>query len=147
MKLPSRAAGAALLCSSFRLLSLGAVLLATTLLCGRAAAGPDPAAAGPPAPASESRGELEEIVVTAEKRETTVPATPNAMTAVTGNDLLEQNISNRRRPDRRSPRTVPAHRGVGQTEYEMRGLGSGGGTAATVGFTSTRRRSRRTRFH
>jgi outer membrane receptor protein involved in Fe transport len=35
---------------------------------------------------------LEEIVVTAEKRESTVQATPIAMTALSAGDLAEQNV-------------------------------------------------------
>jgi iron complex outermembrane recepter protein len=133
MNIPSRAAGAALSCPSSRLLSLCAVLLATTVFCGRAAAGPDPAA-GPESPAPSAKGELEEIVVTAEKRESTVQATPIAMSAVTGNDLLEQNVSTIQDLVGAVPGISLRTAGPGQTEYEMRGLGSSGGSVATVGF-------------
>src|ERR1700761_477359 len=82
--------------------SSGGVLAALSGYCAMASllavlAAPvqaDPAAAGPPSTAApERQGELEEITVTAEKRDSTVQATPISLTAVTGNDLAEQNIS------------------------------------------------------
>ena len=97
----------------------------------------DPAAAGPPSGASaagESRNELEEIVVTAEKRESTVQATPISITALSGTDLAEQNIASVEDLVGKVPGVSLRTAGPGQTEYEMRGLSAGGGTAATVGF-------------
>src|ERR1700728_497994 len=65
---------------------LVAALLCTTTLSGSASAAP--ASGTTPA---ENTG-LEEIIVTAEKRESTVQATPIAMTALSAGDLAEQNI-------------------------------------------------------
>src|ERR1700734_3180892 len=65
---------------------MASALLCTTTLSGSAFAAP---ASGTPA---ENSG-LEEIIVTAEKRESTVQATPIAMTALSAGDLTDQNIT------------------------------------------------------
>src|SRR5476651_1417093 len=77
---------------------------------------------------------LEEIIVTAEKRESTVQATPIAMTALSAGDLSEQNIGSIQDLVGAIPGISLRTAGPGQTEYEMRGLGSAGGSVATVGF-------------
>jgi iron complex outermembrane receptor protein len=77
---------------------------------------------------------LEEIVVTAEKRESTVQATPIAMTALSAGDLAAQNIGSIQDLVGAIPGISLRTAGPGQTEYEMRGLGSAGGSVATVGF-------------
>jgi outer membrane receptor protein involved in Fe transport len=77
---------------------------------------------------------LEEIVVTAEKRDSTVQATPIAMTALSSNDLLQENITSVIDLVGTVPGLSVRTAGPGQTEYEMRGLGSSGGSTATVGF-------------
>jgi outer membrane receptor protein involved in Fe transport len=77
---------------------------------------------------------LEEIVVTAEKRESTVQATPIAMTALSSSDLLQENITSVIDLVGTVPGLSVRTAGPGQTEYEMRGLGSSGGSTATVGF-------------
>jgi iron complex outermembrane recepter protein len=131
MKKTSCAARAALL----RTAPIFAVLCAGWM-CAPAFADPEPG--GPAAsPAGESvpaRGELEEIVVTAEKRESTVQATPISMTALSGSDLAEQNIGSVQDLVGAIPGISLRTAGPGQTEYEMRGLGSSGGSVATVGF-------------
>jgi outer membrane receptor protein involved in Fe transport len=121
---------------SSRVVSLFAIL-SVGWMGGPAAA--DPATAGPSAsPAGESapaRGnELEEIVVTAEKRESTVQATAISMTALSSNDLAEQNVGTVEDLVGKVPGISLRTAGPGQTEYEMRGLSAGGGSAATVGF-------------
>jgi iron complex outermembrane recepter protein len=87
-------------------------------------------AASPP---GESGG-LEEIVVTAEKRESTVQATPIAMTALSAGDLTGENITSIQDLVGAIPGISLRTAGPGQTEYEMRGLASSGGSVATVGF-------------
>src|SRR6202022_3214834 len=77
---------------------------------------------------------LEEIIVTAEKRESTVQATPIAMTALSAGDLAEQNVGSIQDLVGAIPGISRRPAGPGQTEYEMRGLGSSGGSTATVGF-------------
>jgi len=84
-------------------------------------------------PAEQNTG-LEEIIVTAEKRESTVQATPIAMTALSAADLSEQNIGSIQDLVGAIPGISLRTAGPGQTEYEMRGLGSAGGSVATVGF-------------
>ena len=77
---------------------------------------------------------LEEIVVTAEKRDSTVQATAISITALSSADLSQQNITSVEDLVGKVPGISLRTAGPGQTEYEMRGLSSGGGTAATVGF-------------
>lgn len=108
--------------------SLVSALLGATVLAGAAIAAP----AGN-APAENNAG-LEEIVVTAEKRESTVQATPIAMTALSASDLTEQNITSIQDLVGAVPGISLRTAGPGQTEYEMRGLASSGGSVATVGF-------------
>jgi len=79
-------------------------------------------------------GGLEEIVVTAEKRESTVQATPIAMTALSAGDLTQENITSIQDLVGAIPGISLRTAGPGQTEYEMRGLASSGGSVATVGF-------------
>src|ERR1700722_15043340 len=107
-------------------------------LSGNAMATPDPAARAPaasgaPTPA-KGGGELDEIVVTAEKRESTVQATAISMTALSGADLSMQDIANVEDLVGKVPGVSIRTAGPGQTEYERRGLSAGGGSAATVGF-------------
>src|SRR6202789_4642263 len=77
--------------------SMIAALVCAMALSGPAMAAPDPAAgaraaSGASTPA-KGGGELDEIVVTAEKRESTVQATAISMTALSGADLSMQYIS------------------------------------------------------
>jgi iron complex outermembrane receptor protein len=115
---------------------LSATLLSATLLCGPATAAPDPAAAGPAntGEAAPAKGELEEIVVTAEKRESTVQATPISISAVSSDELVTENVVSVEDLAGAVPGVSMRTAGPGQTEYEMRGLTSAGGSAATVGF-------------
>src|SRR6266403_1700704 len=85
------------------------------------------------APPGEYAG-LEEIIVTAEKRESTVQATPIAMTALSAGDLADQNITSIQDLVGAIPGISLRTAGPGQPEYEMRGLAASGGSVATVGF-------------
>ena len=116
--------------------SLVFAILGTASLCGPAMADPAaPASTGAAVPAAKSTGgELEEIIVTAEKRESTVQATAIAMTALSAGDLSEQNITSIQDLVGAIPGISLRTAGPGQTEYEMRGLASSGGSVATVGF-------------
>ena len=102
------------------------------LLCAMTLSGSASAAPADSAPA-ENTG-LEEIVVTAEKRESTVQATAISMTALGAGDLAQENIATVEDLVGKVPGISLRTAGPGQTEYEMRGLSAGGGTAATVGF-------------
>ncbi len=87
-----------------------------------------------PALAAEPAGGLEEIVVTAEKRDSTVQATAISMTALSGDDLSKQDVVNLEDLVNKLPGISIRTAGPGQTEFEMRGLSSSGGNSATVGF-------------
>src|SRR3984957_579685 len=83
------------------------------------------------APPSE---ELQEIIVTAEKRESTVQKTPISITAITGADLQAQGVTDMVSVAQQVPGISFKTSGPGQTEFEMRGLTSTGGESPTVGF-------------
>jgi iron complex outermembrane recepter protein len=77
---------------------------------------------------------LQEIVVTAEKRNSTVQDTPISLTAITGDQLQAQGISDMKGVIAEVPGISMRTSGPGQTELEMRGLASSGGSSPTVGF-------------
>src|SRR5882757_2235516 len=83
------------------------------------------------APPSE---ELQEIVVTAEKRDSTVQKTPISITAISGTDLQAQGLSDMTAVAQQVPGVSFKTSGPGQTEFEIRGLTSTGGESPTVGF-------------
>lgn len=122
--------------SAYALAMLGLAMAGSAWNSSPALADPAAASAAGPAeaPPARSGGDLEEIVVTAEKRESTVQATPISMTALSGADLGEQNITSIQDLVGEIPGLSLRTAGPGQTEYEMRGLGSSGGSVATVGF-------------
>ena len=78
--------------------------------------------------------DLQEIVVTAEKRESTVQKTPISITAISGADLQAQGLSDMTSVAQQVPGVSFKTSGPGQTEFEMRGLTSTGGESPTVGF-------------
>jgi iron complex outermembrane receptor protein len=78
--------------------------------------------------------QLEEIVVTAEKRESTVDKTPISITAVSGKDLQDRGITDFSTLAGETPGVSMKTNGPGQTEFEMRGMSSSGGNSPTVGF-------------
>jgi iron complex outermembrane receptor protein len=84
--------------------------------------------------AAAGRTELSEIVVTAEKRTSTVQETPISMTALTGDALAQQGIVDLQGIIHDVPGISMRTAGPGQTELEMRGLSSSGGSSATVGY-------------
>ena len=73
-------------------------------------------------------------MVTAEKRSATVQETPISLSALSGADLQNQNITSVEELAAAVPGVSFRTAGPGQTEYEMRGLTSAGGSTATVGF-------------
>jgi iron complex outermembrane recepter protein len=79
-------------------------------------------------------GTLQEVVVTAEKRESTVQNTAISITAITGTDLQAQGLSDLVAVAQQVPGVSFKTSGPGQTEFEMRGLTSTGGESPTVGF-------------
>jgi iron complex outermembrane receptor protein len=84
--------------------------------------------------ADASTDALTEIVVTAEKRESTVLKTPISITAVSGADLSAAGIVNLSTIAAETPGVSIRSAGPGQNEIEMRGMTSNGGAAPTVGF-------------
>jgi iron complex outermembrane recepter protein len=78
--------------------------------------------------------ELQEVVVTAERRESTVQATPISITAVSGEQLASQGITRLEDLATETPGISMKQFAPGLTEYEMRGLPSSGGSSATVGL-------------
>jgi outer membrane receptor protein involved in Fe transport len=119
--------------AGIRAAMISALLCAATLVGPALAEPAGPATPSGTAPAENSPG-LEEIVVTAEKRESTVQATPISITALSATDLQQENITTVEDLVGKVPGISLRTAGPGQTEYEMRGLSAGGGTAATVGF-------------
>jgi iron complex outermembrane receptor protein len=109
-----------------RLLSAAgaAALACTTALCGPVLAAEQ---TGP-------TGTLEEIVVTAEKRASTVQEVPISISALSGDELAQKNVVTLEDLAGAVPGVSMRTAGPGQTEYEMRGLTSAGGSTATVGF-------------
>jgi iron complex outermembrane receptor protein len=78
--------------------------------------------------------QLQEIVVTAQKRESTVQSTPISITAITGQDLEDRGITDITSVVESVPGMSMRTSGPGQTELEMRGMTSSGGNSSTVGF-------------
>src|SRR5579885_1955412 len=70
---------------------------------------------------------LEEIVVTAQKRESTVETTPISITALSGADLQERGITDIQAVVQSVPGVSMRTSGPGQTELVIRGLSSAGG--------------------
>lgn len=106
--------------------------LSLSLAC--AASAYQPAIGSPAAATTDTGPTLDEIVVSAEKRDSTVQQTAISMTAISGDQLAAQGIKTVEDIAAKVPGISIRTAGPGQTEYEMRGLSAGGGTAATVGF-------------
>lgn len=78
--------------------------------------------------------QIQEIVVTAQKRESTVQSTPISITALTGQDLQDRGITDIASIVQSVPGVSMRTSGPGQTELEIRGMTSSGGNSSTVGF-------------
>jgi iron complex outermembrane receptor protein len=111
----------------------------TAALAGSCALGSVPSWAADPSESDNTSrlqpaADLQEVVVTAEKRDSTVQKTPISLTAITGADLQSQGITNLVEVAQQVPGVSFKTSGPGQTELEMRGLTSTGGESPTVGF-------------
>src|SRR3984885_1677360 len=84
-------------------------------------------------PATNS-GQLAEVVVTAEKRVSTVQNTPISISAVSGDALQSRGVTSLAGLAEGTPGVSLKSEGPSQTEIEMRGMTSSGGNSATVGF-------------
>ncbi|HMK85791.1 MAG TPA: TonB-dependent receptor [Steroidobacteraceae bacterium] len=112
-------------------LALCAAVHATPAQAETDQAGPRPAE---PERRASKETALEEIVVTAEKRESTVQKTPISMTALSEAEIEARGFSDFRSIAQETPGVSMKTSGPGQTEFEMRGLTATGGFSPTVGF-------------
>src|SRR5271156_6361800 len=104
-----------------------ALLCVMALFCARRAQSDAPVVAENPNP-------IDEIVVTAQKRVSTVQTTPISISAVSGDDLLARGVSSLAALAQGTPGVSLKSEGPSQTEIEMRGMTSSGGNSATVGL-------------
>lgn len=122
-----------------RLTGLSLAMAAALIHVPAFAQQPTPASEGeqpkPPLPAGTSpKPEVQqEIVITAEKRGSTVQKTAISITAVSGEDLQERGISSAKELARETPGVAVKSSGPGQTEFTIRGLSSSAGVSPTVG--------------
>jgi outer membrane receptor protein involved in Fe transport len=86
-----------------------------------------------PAPTSASHA-LEEVVVTAQKRQTNIQDTPLSITAVTGDQLQSAGITDMTTLATQTPGLAVESAGPGQSRYNLNGISSTAGTSPTVGF-------------
>ncbi|HWM65808.1 MAG TPA: TonB-dependent receptor [Steroidobacteraceae bacterium] len=75
-----------------------------------------------------------EVVITAQKRASTVQETPISIAAVSGDDLRARGVPSLAALAQGTPGVSLKSEGPSQTEIEMRGMTSSGGNSATVGF-------------
>ncbi len=83
---------------------------------------------------SPASDELSEIVITAERHDSTVLKTPLSITAVSGEQLQAEGISRLQDLSFQTPGIAVKPFSPGDTEFEMRGLPSTGGSSATIGL-------------
>jgi iron complex outermembrane receptor protein len=86
------------------------------------------------ATSSASPTQLEEVVVTATKREATVLRTPISVTAISGQDIQARGYTDFASLIQSVPGVSMQSEGPGQTEIEIRGISSTGGNSPTTGF-------------
>ena len=108
-------------------LMIGTAMSAIMFVCGPANA-QAAAAQTPPEPAATSGNALEEIVVTAQKREQSLQDVPIAVTAITSTQLVANRITNVQDLSGLAPNTIvrPAAGGTGIATFSMRGVTSYG---------------------
>src|SRR5207237_2951057 len=83
------------------------------------------AAAAEPAAGTTEGGALEEIIVTAQRREQSIQDVPISMQALTGQALQQLNVSTFDDYIKFLPNVTTASNGPGQNEVFMRGLSAG----------------------
>ncbi len=98
------------------------------------AAGFSPCAHAENGALTDNSSTLDEVIVTAQKRVSTVQTTPISITAVSGDDLQARGITNFSALAQSTPGVSLKSEGPGQTEIELRGMTSSGGNSPTVGF-------------
>jgi iron complex outermembrane recepter protein len=87
-----------------------------------------------PATGTGPGDQLQEVVITAEKRTSDVQNTGASITAVTSQDIADRGIVDFNSLAESVPGIAMRSAGPGQTEFEMRGLNSAGGNSSMVGF-------------
>ena len=107
-------------------------MLATVFLTPALVGGEGMAAS--PDTAASNGSVVGEIVVTAEKRSSTVQKTAISITAITGRDLQAKGITSAQGIVQSVPGIAVASAGPGQAVYEIRGLSADGGESPTIGF-------------
>ncbi len=90
--------------------------------------------AGQTGTAKTSQGALEEIVVTAQKRTEDLEQTPISITAITGETLEREGITDLNSVLQQTPGVTFRSFGPGQNELIIRGIAPTGGNSPTVGF-------------
>lgn len=112
-----------------------ALLLGTAPLAGLALPAAQAAAADTTtAPGESTVGALEEVVVTATKRSSTLQETPISIAAVSGDDLLQRGVSDISTLASQVAGLSFQSVGPGRTNFNIRGLSDTGGASPTVGF-------------
>jgi outer membrane receptor protein involved in Fe transport len=86
------------------------------------------------APGATDSEQSAEVVITAQKRASTVQETPISIAAVSGEDLRARGVPSLAALAQGTPGVSLKSEGPSQTEIEMRGMTSSGGNSATVGF-------------
>ena len=117
--------------SGFRMIGLALGLVGSSCL-STAALAQSRSQAAPTTPTASNT--LTEVIVTAERRSSTVQKTPISITALSGADLQKRGIESVSGLIAQVPGISARSSGPGQTEIEMRGLASSGGAAPTVGY-------------
>lgn len=82
---------------------------------------------------TNATAKLEPIVITATRRRTTVQSTPITITAITASEIASRGIPSLDSLATSVPGLAMRSSGPGQTEFEMRGLDSAGGSSSMVG--------------
>jgi iron complex outermembrane recepter protein len=92
------------------------------------------APSGISADVANNPGNIAEVIVTAEKRASTVQDTPVSIIAMSGESLQDRGAPSLAALAQGTPGVSLKSEGPSQTEIEMRGMTSSGGNSATVGF-------------
>jgi outer membrane receptor protein involved in Fe transport len=82
---------------------------------------------------TDDSDQFSEVVITAQKRASTVQDTPISISAVSGEDLQARGVASLATLAQGTPGVSLKTEGPSQTEIEMRGMTSSGGNSATVG--------------
>jgi iron complex outermembrane recepter protein len=96
-------------------------------------AGPAMSARSAEAP-TDSASQLEEIIVTAQKRAESVQSVPMSITALTGQDIERQGAMSFQDIASSVPSLAFRSSGPGRQKLNLRGISSGGGVSSTVGY-------------